>query len=53
MPNMNKVGYHLPEDHPAAFAATHEAMRRFAGVLQWMTLRPCTSLYFAPRSMAR
>ena len=24
MPNMNKVGYHLPEDHPAAFAATHE-----------------------------
>ena len=21
---MNKVGYHLPEDHPAAFAATHE-----------------------------
>ncbi len=24
MPNMNKVGYHLNEDHPAAFAATHE-----------------------------
>ncbi len=24
MPNMNKVGYHLSEDHPATFTATHE-----------------------------
>ena len=30
MPNMNKVGYHVEQDHPAAFAATHtgyEALR--------------------------
>ncbi|HEY7165948.1 MAG TPA: Rieske 2Fe-2S domain-containing protein [Candidatus Binatia bacterium] len=49
MPNMNKVGYHLPEDHPAAFAATHEGYE----ALRWrvpaddVTTMHFT-LYFAP-----
>jgi 5,5'-dehydrodivanillate O-demethylase len=49
MPNMNKVGYHLPEDHPAAFAATHEGYE----ALRWRVAVDDTSamhftLYFAP-----
>lgn len=49
MPNMNKVGYHLPEDHPAAFAATHEGYE----ALRWRVPvdDTCTmhfTLYFAP-----
>jgi 5,5'-dehydrodivanillate O-demethylase oxygenase subunit len=50
MPNMNKVGYHLPEDHPAAFAATHEGYE----ALRWRvpvddTATMHFTLYFAPR----
>ena len=49
MPNMNKVGYHLPEDHPAAFAATHEGYE----ALRWRVAMDDTNtmhftLYFAP-----
>jgi len=49
MPNMNKVGYHLPEDHPAAFAATHEGYE----ALRWRVAMDDTTtmhftLYFAP-----
>jgi 5,5'-dehydrodivanillate O-demethylase len=49
MPNMNKVGYHLPEDHPAAFAATHEGYE----ALRWRVAVDDTSamhftVYFAP-----
>jgi 5,5'-dehydrodivanillate O-demethylase len=49
MPNMNKVGYHLPEDHPAAFAATHEGYE----ALRWRVAVDDTAamhftLYFAP-----
>jgi len=49
MPNMNKVGYHLPEDHPAAFAATHEGYE----ALRWRVPIDDTNtmhftLYFAP-----
>ncbi len=49
MPNMNKVGYHLPEDHHAAFAATHEGYE----ALRWRVPvdDTCTmhfTLYFAP-----
>lgn len=49
MPNMNKVGYHLPEDHPAAFAATHEGYE----ALRWRvpvddTATMHFTLYFAP-----
>jgi 5,5'-dehydrodivanillate O-demethylase len=49
MPNMNKVGYHLPEDHPAAFAATHEGYE----ALRWRVAIDDTTtmhftLYFAP-----
>jgi 5,5'-dehydrodivanillate O-demethylase len=49
MPNMNKVGYHLPEDHPAAFAATHEGYE----ALRWRVAIDDTStmhftLYFGP-----
>ncbi len=49
MPNMNKVGYHLPEDHPAAFAATHEGYE----ALRWRVPMDDTNtmhftLYFAP-----
>jgi hypothetical protein len=49
MPNMNKVGYHLSEDHPAAFAATHEGYE----ALRWRVAvdDTCTmhfTLYFAP-----
>jgi len=49
MPNMNKVGYHLPEDHPAAFAATHEgyeALRWRVAVDDVTTMH--FTLYFAP-----
>jgi Phenylpropionate dioxygenase and related ring-hydroxylating dioxygenases, large terminal subunit len=49
MPNMNKVGYHLPEDHPAAFAATHEgyeALRWRVPVDDVTTMH--FTLYFAP-----
>ncbi|HEY6366696.1 MAG TPA: Rieske 2Fe-2S domain-containing protein [Candidatus Binatia bacterium] len=49
MPNMNKVGYHLPEDHPAAFAATHEgyeALRWRVAVDDVTTMH--VTLYFAP-----
>jgi 5,5'-dehydrodivanillate O-demethylase oxygenase subunit len=49
MPNMNKVGYHLPEDHPAAFAATHEgyeALRWRVAMDDVTTLH--FTLYFAP-----
>jgi spermidine/putrescine-binding protein len=47
---MNKVGYHLPEDHPAAFAATHEGYE----ALRWRVPADDTTtmhftLYFAPR----
>lgn len=50
MPNMNKVGYHLPEDHPAAFAATHHGYE----ALRWRVPADDTTtmhftLYFAPR----
>jgi 5,5'-dehydrodivanillate O-demethylase len=50
MPNMNKVGYHLPEDHPAAFAATHEGYE----ALRWRVAMDDTTtmhftVYFAPR----
>ncbi len=49
MPNMNKVGYHLPEEHPAAFAATHEGYE----ALRWRvpvddTATMHFTLYFAP-----
>ena len=49
-PNMNKVGYHLNEDHPAAFAATHEGYE----ALRWRVPVDDTNtmhftLYFAPR----
>jgi 5,5'-dehydrodivanillate O-demethylase oxygenase subunit len=49
MPNMNKVGYHLPEDHPAAFAATHEGYE----ALRWRVAMDDTTtmhftVYFAP-----
>jgi len=49
MPNMNKVGYHLPEDHPAAFAATHEGYE----ALRWRVPIDDTNtmhftLYFGP-----
>ena len=49
MPNMNKVGYHLPEDHPAAFAATHEGYE----ALRWRVAMDNTTtmhftVYFAP-----
>ena len=49
MPNMNKVGYHLNEDHPAAFAATHEGYE----ALRWRVPVDDTNtmhftLYFAP-----
>ena len=49
MPNMNKVGYHLNEEHPAAFAATHEGYE----ALRWRVPvdDTCTmhfTLYFAP-----
>jgi 5,5'-dehydrodivanillate O-demethylase len=49
MPNMNKVGYHLPEDHPAAFAATHEGYE----ALRWRVPIDDTNtmhftLYFSP-----
>jgi 5,5'-dehydrodivanillate O-demethylase oxygenase subunit len=49
MPNMNKVGYHLPEDHPAAFAATHEGYE----ALRWRvpvddTAAMHFTVYFAP-----
>jgi hypothetical protein len=48
-PNMNKVGYHLNEDHPAAFAATHEGYE----ALRWRVPVDDTNtmhftLYFAP-----
>jgi 5,5'-dehydrodivanillate O-demethylase len=49
MPNMNKVGYHLPEDHPAAFTATHEgyeALRWRVAVDDVTTMH--FTLYFAP-----
>ena len=49
MPNMNKVGYHLPEEHPAAFAATHEgyeALRWRVAVDDVTTMH--FTLYFAP-----
>ena len=49
MPNMNKVGYHLPEDHPAAFAATHEgyeALRWRVAVDDVTTMH--FTVYFAP-----
>ena len=49
MPNMNKVGYHLNEDHPAAFAATHEgyeALRWRVPVDDINTMH--FTLYFAP-----
>jgi 5,5'-dehydrodivanillate O-demethylase oxygenase subunit len=49
MPNMNKVGYHLPEDHPAAFAATHngyEALRWRVPIDDTSTMH--FTLYFAP-----
>jgi 5,5'-dehydrodivanillate O-demethylase oxygenase subunit len=49
MPNMNKVGYHLPEGHPAAFAATHESYE----ALRWRVAVDDTTtmhftVYFAP-----
>ena len=49
MPNMNKVGYHLPEDHPAAFAATHEGYE----ALRWRVATDDVTtmhftVYFAP-----
>jgi 5,5'-dehydrodivanillate O-demethylase len=49
MPNMNKVGYHLNEEHPAAFAATHEGYE----ALRWRVPIDDTNtmhftLYFAP-----
>jgi 5,5'-dehydrodivanillate O-demethylase oxygenase subunit len=49
MPNMNKVGYHLNEDHPAAFAATHEGYE----ALRWRVPVDDTNtmhftLYFGP-----
>jgi 5,5'-dehydrodivanillate O-demethylase oxygenase subunit len=49
MPNMNKVGYHLPEDHPAAFAATHEGYE----ALRWRVAIDDTNtmhftVYFGP-----
>ncbi len=49
MPNMNKVGYHLNEDHAAAFAATHEGYE----ALRWRVPVDDTNtmhftLYFAP-----
>jgi len=49
MPNMNKVGYHLNEDHPAAFAATHEGYE----ALRWRVPIDDTNtmhftLYFGP-----
>jgi len=48
-PNMNKVGYHMPEDHPAAFAATHDGYE----ALRWRVPIDDTStmhftLYFSP-----
>ena len=49
MPNMNKVGYHVPEDHPAAFAATHtgyEALRWRVPVDDTCTMH--FTLYFSP-----
>src|SRR5919106_3602437 len=50
MPNMNKVGYHLAAEHPAAFAATHEGYE----ALRWRvpvddTATMHFTLYFAPR----
>jgi 5,5'-dehydrodivanillate O-demethylase len=49
MPNMNKVGYHVHEDHPAAFAATHtgyEALRWRVPVDDTCTMH--FTLYFSP-----
>ncbi len=49
MPNMNKVGYHVDQDHPAAFAATHtgyEALRWRVPVDDTCTMH--FTLYFAP-----
>lgn len=48
-PNMNKVGYHVPEDHPAAFAATHtgyEALRWRVPVDDTCSMH--FTLYFSP-----
>ena len=51
MPNMKQVGYHLNEEHPAAFAATHEGYE----ALRWRvpvddTEHRCTSRFTSRRS---